>query len=332
MVAVLDTNMVLNWHGILSNSGMAALAFVAALSVVVLSFFCGMRKRYYLPLVVAIVCSSGLTGWGRYKVSETHQVRAETQADYKAGLLNERAQLQDDLEPASPYKQPCRLAPSSVCRVSEHNARIREINHELRQLSVSGITTASNGYMAMFGKWGIMAICAIGLPIVNGALSGCCGWLIGRRKDKKASQKLVNEYAKNGDYSGNVTRLDRFKKKLTGMSSGLKTGLKKRFPKRSTDPRTGSKETGPVKNEDKTSLDYYQSAKKAVLSGSAKPSTTGLRDHGIRGRREDLQEYLRRMAKEGVLIPPAKNGGRYKLNSEYSNTASITDYFRKQTA
>ncbi|MGB0732420.1 MAG: hypothetical protein ACPGPF_01600 [Pontibacterium sp.] len=306
------------WLDKIGTSGMVCLALLFAGSVTILGYATSRSIRYLPALVVAIAGSSVLTLYARWEHIDHKAVMAETQAASRANLQAELAQLRDDLNPSNPDQPPCRLLSSSVCRVADHNRRIAEINDELRFMRHETVAGTPGGEQAWLMKYSYLGIVALGVPLINGALSSFCGFLLKRSK----KQQLGNS-ASGFDYSGgNVVPMDRFKKKLSGFSTGLKKWGKKRFYGRSGNPRTGKSETGTGETGPDTGLNYYAEAVRLVRKG-VKPSTNALKQAGLRGRREEVQAYLRMMANEGLLIPPAKNGGRYRVSEgAFNNVAT----------
>lgn len=308
-IAIVDANAVRDWVGIVANSGMVAVAFGFALAVPLIGFYVGQRRKYYLGLAVAVVCSCGLTVFGRYTHMETKEVRAAAQVEYKRSLLQEAANLNESLYPTD-GSVPCKH--QRWCISAEKEARLAEISAELREISETGITGTPGDHKEAM-QYGLLGIMGLGLPIVSGTLSGLCGFLCSTRRQKKRQAKSANEWDSGSDHDDKITPIDWYKKKLTGIRTGLKKRLKKRFSNQSNDPRTGKPETGTGETGPDSRLNYYQEAVKLVRNG-VKPSTNALKQAGLRGRREDVQAYLRMMANEGLLIPPKKNGGRYRVS------------------
>ena len=237
----------------------------------------------------------------------------ETRASDSNSLRAERAAHMQDLYPTD-GRVPCEQRRN--CVNSELKQRVAEISEKLDK-APSGVASTM-----MFG--GIVNQITT-LVIALGPSLGGLGLSIGlgltpppsgtKRKSKpeevkKQPSKPVK--VKNGN---NIVPFKTIFKPFQNHSETISKPSQNHFE----NPLTGSK---PFLDHFKT---IYQpsrltKARKMVMSGT-KPSIKGLMTAGLQGSRSEVNEVLRQLCDEGILIMPKANGHPFKINK--SNASVI---------
>ena len=279
------------------------------------------RKAFILFAIIAIISSGGLTAFAQLSDMSGKKAGSARQERIERSLLDERDQLMQSLT----GPEPC--AKQRWCDSQAKERRVAEINQALSSLATHSVGGSSGSEIIEKLNYFVVLVMCLAVPIINTGLS-CLGGAMMPERD------MARERADEGRHppaqagtpppssEGDEDATDRSADSQPDQShEPVKpvhgTGLGPvQFRPVSVRPvpqkPVGNRPVIIRANPASSQLDKVGQAR-ALIHRGVKPSTNALKQAGLKGSREEIQGILRTLAESGLLIPPQRNGGSYKV-------------------
>lgn len=283
------------------------------------------RKVFFLFAIIAIISSAGLTAFAQLSDLSGKKAGSARQERIERSLLEERNQLMESLT----GPEPC--AKQRWCDSQAKERRVAEINQSLAGLAQKSVVNSEGGLIEKLNYFVVLVMC-LSVPVINTGLSCLGGAMMpARERADEGRQPPAQAGSPPPSSDGDDDATDRSADSQPDQSHvPVKpvhgTGLGPvQFRPVSVRPvpqkPVGSRPVIIRANPHSSQLDKVGQARALIYRG-VKPSTNALKQAGIKGSREEIQGILRTLAESGLLIPPDRNGGSYKVRE---NTIALVN-------